>query len=56
MEFWPVVLLAGIIAILFALWLARNVLSQDKGPKAMQEVAGVLGELIEVLADQQQAA
>jgi K(+)-stimulated pyrophosphate-energized sodium pump len=44
MEFWPVVLLAGIIAILFALWLARNVLSQDKGPKAMQEVAALIFE------------
>src|SRR5947209_9207351 len=39
MEFWPVVLLAGIIAVLFAAWLARDVLSQDKGTKAMQEVA-----------------
>jgi K(+)-stimulated pyrophosphate-energized sodium pump len=44
MEFWPVVLVAGIIAILFALWLARNVLSQDKGTKAMQEVAGLIFE------------
>src|SRR5437763_4228669 len=44
MEFWPVVLLAGIIAILFAAWLARNVLSQDKGTKAMQEVASLIFE------------
>jgi K(+)-stimulated pyrophosphate-energized sodium pump len=44
MEFWPVVLLAGIIAILFALWLARDVLSQDKGTKAMQEVASLIFE------------
>jgi K(+)-stimulated pyrophosphate-energized sodium pump len=44
MEFWPVVLVAGIIAILFALWLARNVLSQDKGTKAMQDVAGLIFE------------
>jgi K(+)-stimulated pyrophosphate-energized sodium pump len=44
MEFWPVVLLAGIIAILFAAWLARDVLSQDKGTKAMQEVASLIFE------------
>src|SRR5919199_392117 len=44
MEFWPVVLLAGIIAILFAAWLARDVLSGDKGTKAMQEVAGLIFE------------
>jgi K(+)-stimulated pyrophosphate-energized sodium pump len=44
MEFWPVVLLAGIIAILFAFWLARDVLSQDKGTKAMQEVASLIFE------------
>src|SRR5947209_17997457 len=44
MEFWPVVLLAGIIAILFAAWLARDVLSQDRGTKAMQEVASLIFE------------
>src|ERR1051326_6678872 len=44
MEFWWVVLLAGIIAIAFALWLANNVLSQDKGTKGMQEVAGLIFE------------
>jgi K(+)-stimulated pyrophosphate-energized sodium pump len=44
MEFWWVVLLAGIIAIAFALWLARNVLSQDKGTKGMQEVASLIFE------------
>src|SRR5204863_8200152 len=44
MAFWPVVLLAGIIAILFAAWLARDVLSQDKGTKAMQEVASLIFE------------
>jgi K(+)-stimulated pyrophosphate-energized sodium pump len=44
MEFWPVVLLAGIVAILFAAWLARDVLSQDKGTKAMQEVASLIFE------------
>src|SRR5918912_2132140 len=44
MQFWPVVLLAGIIAIVFAAWLARDVLSGDKGTKAMQEVAGLIFE------------
>src|SRR5436190_5962473 len=44
MELWWVVLLAGFIAIAFALWLARNVLSQDKGTKAMQEVASLIFE------------
>ena len=44
MEFWPVVLLAGIMAVLFAAWLARDVLSQDKGTKAMQEVASLIFE------------
>jgi K(+)-stimulated pyrophosphate-energized sodium pump len=44
MQFWPVVLLAGIIAIVFAAWLARDVLSQDRGTKAMQEVAGLIFE------------
>jgi K(+)-stimulated pyrophosphate-energized sodium pump len=44
MEFWPVVLFSGIFAILFALYLARNVLSQDKGTKAMQEVASLIFE------------
>src|ERR1044071_6534222 len=41
MEFWPVVLLAGFIAIAFAFWLARDVLAQDRGTKAMQEVAAL---------------
>jgi K(+)-stimulated pyrophosphate-energized sodium pump len=44
MELWPVVLLAGIIAILFAAWLARDVLSGDKGTKAMQDVASLIFE------------
>ncbi len=44
MQFWPVVLLAGIIAVLFAAWLARDVLSQDRGTKAMEEVAGLIFE------------
>src|ERR1700716_2768439 len=44
MQFWPVVLLAGIIAVLFSAWLARDVLSQDRGTKAMQEVASLIFE------------
>jgi len=44
MQFWPVVLLAGLIAIGFAFWLARDVLSRDRGTKAMQEVAALIFE------------
>jgi K(+)-stimulated pyrophosphate-energized sodium pump len=44
MELWPVVLLAGILAIGFAAWLARDVLGRDKGTKAMQEVASLIFE------------
>src|SRR5438105_11534486 len=44
MELWPVVLLAGIIAILFAAWLARDVLSQDRGTAAMQDIASLIFE------------
>ena len=34
--------IAGVIAILFALYLARDVLSRDKGTQAMQDVAGTI--------------
>ena len=44
MNFWPVVLLAGIIAVAFAFWLARDILGQDRGTKAMQEVADLIFE------------
>src|SRR5438067_3639574 len=44
MNFWPVVLLAGLIAVAFAIWLARDVLSQDRGTKAMQDVAELIFE------------
>src|SRR5436305_8292480 len=44
MQFWPVVLFAGFFAVAFAAWLARDVLSQDRGTKAMQEVAGLIFE------------
>ena len=39
-----IILPAGIIAILFALYLARDVLSRDPGPAAMQDVAGTIYE------------
>src|SRR3712207_4332834 len=44
MHLWWVVLLAGVIAIVFALWLARDVLSQDRGTKALQDVASLIFE------------
>src|SRR4051794_12803345 len=34
--------IAGIVAILFALYLARDVLSRDQGTEAMQDVAGTI--------------
>ena len=34
--------IAGIIAILFALYLARDVLRRDQGTQAMQDVAGTI--------------
>ena len=34
--------IAGIVAILFALYLARDVLSRDQGTPAMQDVAGTI--------------
>jgi K(+)-stimulated pyrophosphate-energized sodium pump len=39
-----IVPIVGILAILFAAWLARNVLSQDTGTAAMQEIAGTIFE------------
>jgi K(+)-stimulated pyrophosphate-energized sodium pump len=36
--------IAGIAAILFALYLARDVLSRDKGPQAMQDVGAMIRE------------
>jgi K(+)-stimulated pyrophosphate-energized sodium pump len=36
--------IAGVAAVLFALWLARDVLSRDKGPQAMQDVADTIRE------------
>jgi K(+)-stimulated pyrophosphate-energized sodium pump len=36
--------IAGITAVLFALYLARDVLSRDKGPQAMQDVGAIIRE------------
>ncbi len=36
--------IAGIVAVVYALFLARDVLSRDKGPQAMQDVAGTIFE------------
>ncbi|MEZ4596895.1 MAG: sodium-translocating pyrophosphatase [Chloroflexota bacterium] len=36
--------IAGIAAIVYALYLARDVLARDKGPQAMQDVAGTIYE------------
>ena len=36
--------IAGIVAVLFALWLARDVLSRDTGTDAMRDVAGTIYE------------
>src|SRR5688572_30921158 len=39
-----VVPVAGIVAVAFALYLARDVLSRDKGPQAMQDVGDTIRE------------
>ncbi len=39
--FW-IIPIAGIAAVIFAIWLARDVLSRDKGPQAMQDVGGTI--------------
>src|SRR5438067_1685966 len=44
MELWPLVLGSGLLAVLFAAYLARDVLSRDTGTAAMQEVAGTIYE------------
>src|SRR5256886_566602 len=36
--------IAGVAAVLFAIYLARDVLSRDKGPQAMQDVADTIRE------------
>ncbi|MHB8377351.1 MAG: sodium/proton-translocating pyrophosphatase, partial [Dehalococcoidia bacterium] len=44
MELVWLVPVAGLAAVLFALWLARDVLSRDTGTPAMQEIAGMIFE------------
>src|SRR5260221_12063866 len=39
-----IILPAGIVAVLFAIYLARDVLSRDVGTEAMQDVAGTIFE------------
>src|SRR5260370_23525676 len=39
-----IILPAGIIAVLFAIYLARDVLSRDTGTKEMEDVAGTIFE------------
>src|SRR4026209_1300776 len=39
-----IILPAGLIAVLFAVYLARDVLSRDTGTQAMQDVAGTIFE------------
>ena len=39
--YW-IIPIAGIAAVIFAIWLARDVLSRDKGPQAMQDVGGTI--------------
>jgi K(+)-stimulated pyrophosphate-energized sodium pump len=41
LTYW-IIPVAGIVAILYAIWLARHVLSRDKGPQAMQDVSGTI--------------
>jgi len=36
--------IAGLVAVAFALYLARDVLSRDQGTQAMQDVAGTIRE------------
>ena len=40
----PVIPIAGLLAILFAIYLARDVLSRDAGTKEMQQVSGMIYE------------
>jgi K(+)-stimulated pyrophosphate-energized sodium pump len=44
MHLWPVVLVMGVIAVLFAFYLAQDVLKKDRGTPAMQQVAGMIFE------------
>src|SRR5215204_1453991 len=44
MELTFMVPIAGITAVLYALWLARDVLSRDTGTAEMQEIGGMIFE------------
>ncbi|MFV2065064.1 MAG: sodium/proton-translocating pyrophosphatase, partial [Chloroflexota bacterium] len=40
-SFW-IIPIAGISAVIFAIWLARDVLSRDRGPQEMQDVGNMI--------------
>jgi K(+)-stimulated pyrophosphate-energized sodium pump len=44
MDLVPLIPIAGALAVLYALWLARDVLSRDPGTAAMQEIGGMIFE------------
>src|SRR4051812_14015745 len=44
MELTWLIPVAGVSAVLYALWLARDVLSRDKGTAAMQEIGDMIFE------------
>ena len=39
--YW-IIPISGLAAVIFAIWLARDVLSRDKGPQAMQDVGSII--------------
>jgi K(+)-stimulated pyrophosphate-energized sodium pump len=39
--YW-IIPVAGLAAVIFAIWLARDVLSRDKGPQAMQDIGAMI--------------
>src|SRR5712691_7124011 len=44
MELVPLLPIAGAAAVLYALWLAQDVLRRDRGTPAMQEIGGMIFE------------
>src|SRR5207244_6188336 len=44
MELVPLIPIAGAAAVLYALWLAQDVLRRDRGTPAMQEIGGMIFE------------
>src|SRR5436190_24177200 len=44
MEFMPIVPIAGVLAILFAIYLARDVLRRDTGTVEMQQIGDIIFE------------